>query len=138
MLDQPTGQTESAEKDAEGGEGERKAKARSDALSGIAWAAVLIWAGLVFLVSNVAPAMFAGREPWPVIFVGAGVIFLLEALVRTVRPEYQQRSSGGAVVFGVILIAIGLGDQVGWGTIRPIALIVVGVALLATTILRRR
>src|SRR5512135_3364919 len=117
MLDQPTSQGEIAEKRDESGAGERRARTHGDPLSGIAWAAVLIWAGLVFLMSNLAPQLFAGREPWPVIFVGAGVIFLLEALVRTMRPETQQRSGGGgAVVFGVLLIAIGLGDQVGWGT----------------------
>ncbi len=71
------------------------------------------------------------------ILIGAGAIFLLEALARTQLPEFR-RPVGGTLVFAIILIAVGLGDQVGWGVVGPIALIVAGAAVLLTTVFRRR
>jgi hypothetical protein len=134
MADNTTGgKQEKQEKD----EKERDEKFRNDPLSGMAWAAVLIWVGLVLLAENLMPGTLAGREPWPIIFIGAGVIFLLEALIRTQRPEYR-RPIGGTVIFAVILIAIGVGDALSWAIIWPVALIVVGGALLIQTFLRRR
>jgi hypothetical protein len=118
-------------------EKERDEKFRNDPLSAMAWAAVLIWAGVVLLVQTLLPAMADGREPWGPIAIGAGVIFLLEALIRTVRPEYR-RPIGGTLIFAVILIAGGLSALFAWEAIGPIALIVIGTGLLLATLLRRR
>jgi hypothetical protein len=127
---------EKEEKQEEKDEKGRGEKFRNDPLSGIAWAAVLIWVGLVLLAQNLLPGM-AGLEPWPIIFIGAGAIFLLEVLIRLLRPEYR-RPVGGTVIFAVILIAIGLGDALRWEVIWPIVLIVVGAALLVGAMTRRR
>jgi hypothetical protein len=54
---------------------------------------------------------------------------LLEALIRVLMPEYR-RPIVGTIIFGVILLAIGLGDLVSWGIVGAIALVVVGVSLL--------
>jgi len=115
----------------------REEKWRRDPLSAIAWAAILIWAGLVFLADNL---QLLGRweiPVWAVIFIGAGVIVLVEALARVALPEYR-RGVTGTVIWGIILIAIGLGFLVGWEVIWPIVLIAIGLAILLGGFLRRR
>ncbi len=109
----------------------------NDRLSAVAWAAVLIWAGLVFLGQNAGLLGIWQEDAWSLILIGAGLIFLLEALARTQLPEYR-RPVGGTVVFAVILIAVGLGDRIGWGVVGPIALIAGGAVLLLTSAFRRR
>jgi hypothetical protein len=123
---------EKEEKDEKG----RGEKVRNDPLSVMAWAAVLVWAGLVLLAENLWPKLLGGWEAWSIILIGAGVIFLLEALVQLLRPEYR-RPIGGTVIFAVILMAIGLGDALNWVVIWPIALIVIGAVLLARAVVRR-
>ncbi len=135
MSEQTTGGKD--EKRDEKEEKERGEKLRNDPLSAVIWALILIWAGLVFLAQNVWPGVFSGWEPWSLVAIGAGVIVLLEALVRTLRPEYR-RPIGGTVIFGVILIAVGLGDLPGWDAYWPVLLIVAGVGLVVATFLRRR
>jgi hypothetical protein len=128
---------EKQEKQEEKDEKERGEKTRNDPLSVIAWASVLIWAGFVFLAQNLLPGFLAGQDPWPLIFVGAGLIFLLEALVRVILPEYR-RPVGGTVIFGLILIAIGVGDRIGWGVLGPLVLILIGAGIAVGAALRRR
>ncbi len=115
----------------------REEKWRRDPLSAIAWAAILIWAGLVFLVDNL---QLLGRweiPVWAVIFIGAGAIVLVEALARVALPEYRQGLTG-SIVGGIIFIAIGLGFLVGWEVVWPIVLIAVGLAILLGGLLRRK
>lgn len=135
MSEQTTGGKD--EKRDEKDEKERGEKPRNDPLSTVIWAMILIWAGLVFLAQTLWPDVFSGWEPWSLVVIGAGVIVLLEALVRTLRPEYR-RPIGGTVIFGVILIAVGLGDLPGWDAYWPVLLIVAGVGLVVATFLRRR
>ena len=123
--DEKEGRSEKQEKN----EKERGEKPRNDRVSAAAWAAVLVWVGFVLLAYNLLPAL-AEREAWPAILVGSGVIFLLEAFVRILRPEYR-RPIGGTLIFATILIAVGLGFEFSWEVIWPIALIVVGVGLIA-------
>jgi hypothetical protein len=115
----------------------REEKWRRDPLGAIAWAAILIWAGLVFLADNLR---LLGRweiQVWAVIFIGAGVIVLIEALARVALPEYR-RGLTGSIIGGIIFIAIGLGFLVGWEVIWPIVLIAVGLAILLGGLLRQR
>ncbi len=129
MSEQTTG--EKQEKHDEKEEKERGEKFRNDPLSAVIWALILIWAGLVFLGQNLLPSLYHGWEPWTLVVIGAGVIVLLEAVVRTLRPEYR-RPIAGTVIFGVILIAVGLGEQPGWDAFWPVPLIIAGVGLRAS------
>ncbi len=139
MSDQQTGEKEEKEgQRREKEEKERGEKWRRDPLSAIVWAAVLIWAGIVFLADNLG--LFALPEKlqsWGIVFIGAGLIVLLEALVRVLMPEYR-RPVLGTIIFGVVLIGVGLGDLVSWVLIGPLALIAVGVAILLRGFLGRR
>jgi hypothetical protein len=113
-------------------------KWRSDPLSAIVWAAIFVWAGLVLLVDNLGFLVrFEHLEAWALIFIGAGLIVLLEVTVRLLVPDYR-RPVTGTFIFGLVLLAIGLGGAVGWGVIWPLVLIVVGLAILLRGLTGRR
>ena len=105
-------------------------KWRRDPLSAVVWAAILIWAGLVLLGANMGLLpRFERLDSWAVIFIGAGLIVLLEVVVRLLVPAYR-RGVRGTFIFGVVLLAVGLGGIIGWGVVWPLVLIVIGVAIL--------
>lgn len=113
-------------------------KWRRDPLSAIVWAAILVWAGLVLLASNLE--LVAGLEwfdAWGLIFVGAGLIVLLEVVIRLLVPDYR-RPVTGTLIWGVILLGIGLGNLFGWNVIWPLILIAIGLGILLRGFVRGR
>lgn len=111
-------------------------KWRRDPLSGVVWAGILIWAGLVLLAWNLGfLARFEFLDGWDLVFVGAGVIVLLEVLVRLVMPAYR-RSIGGTLFFAAILFGIGLGNIIGWSIIWALLLIALGLSVLVRGLFR--
>ncbi|MCL6432582.1 MAG: hypothetical protein K6V36_17255 [Anaerolineae bacterium] len=115
------------EKGREKGQGE---KWRRDPISAIAWALILIWAGLVLLADSLGTlATLVALPAWSVILIGAGVILLLEAALRLLVPAYR-RPVAGIVVLAIILIAIGLSSAFGILTILPLARGIIGLYLL--------
>ena len=117
-------------------------KWRRDPLGAIIWALILIWAGFVFLADNMGflaglrdlglrreVSGLAALAPWDLIFLGAGVIVLVEVAVRLAVPEYR-RPVSGTLIFAAVLIGIGLSNLLGWGLIWPLVLIAIGVAIL--------
>ena len=103
---------------------------QADELDKIGWGAVLLWGGLVALVDAIwNTSALAWWNGWAVFFVGTGVLVLLGTVIRVLVPELRGKA-GASLVFGVVLLAIGLGDSAGaW--LWPVALIGLGVALLA-------
>ncbi|MCC7353891.1 MAG: hypothetical protein IT330_09055 [Anaerolineae bacterium] len=129
---------EKQEKEEEKDEKQREEKWRRDPLSAIVWAAILIWAGIVFLGENMGLlANLSTLEAWSLVFIGAGIIVLLEVVVRILIPEYR-RPVTGSIIFAFILLAIGLGNTTGWDLIWPLILIAIGAAILLGGFLRRR
>ena len=120
-------------------------KARRDPLSALTWPAILIWAGIVLLVANLgllnlSIGRFNGigeNNTWSVIFVGAGVILLLEVLARQLAPSYR-RPILGTVILAVILIGIGLGNLTNWNIVWPILIILIGASILLRGFIPRR
>jgi hypothetical protein len=123
-------------------------KWRRDPLGSIIWAVILIWAGLVFLAnslglfSNLPTSIFrvggdSNSGAWTIVFLGAGVIVLIEAAIRLAVPAYR-RPIVGTVIFGVILIGIGLGNLTSWDIIWPLIIIAIGASLLLGGFWRRR
>ncbi len=116
-------------------------KWRRDPLGSIAWALILIWAGVVFFAENmdwirsVGPP-FDRMEAWSLIFAGAGVIFLGVVLVRLLVPDYR-RPVVGTLILALVFLGIGLGETVGWEIIWPIILIALGVSFLLGGFRRR-
>jgi len=123
----------------------RDEKGRDDALSTLVWAALFVWAGLVLLADNLGflgdlnlQQWVGGTElgVWSIILIGAGIIVLLEVVIRLIVPAYR-RSVTGSIIFAGILLAIGLGGWVGWNSIWPLFLILIGVSILVGGITRR-
>jgi len=119
----------------------RGEKFPNDPLSTIVWAAIFVWAGLVLLADNLNLlgdlTLGEGRiGPWSLIFAGAGVIVLVEVVLRLIVPAYR-RPVVGSLIFAFILLAVGLGGSVGWSMIWPLILILIGVSILVGNITRR-
>jgi len=125
-------------------------KWRRDPLGSMIWAGILIWAGLVLLADNLGWLMGIRRSlaglpnfdetnlgAWSFILIGAGILVLAEALIRTSVPAYR-RPITGSVIFGGLLIAGGLGGAVNWTLLGPMFLITIGVILLLQSLLRRK
>jgi hypothetical protein len=135
MSERPRDEKEEKDEKNQGGWDE---KWRRDPVDAAMWAILLIWGGLMLLASNLD--LFAGIErfpTWSIGFVGAGVIVLLAAAFRLVVPAYRRPLTGN-LIFGLILIGIGLGEVIGWVVIGPLVLIGIGLGILVTGILRRR
>jgi hypothetical protein len=104
----------------------------SDSLSAIIWALIVIWVGVVFLLGNLADdGELAGLNwensgAW--ILLGIGVLIFLEVLVRLVLPAYR-RPVGGQIVFGTILVIIGVSSWIDI-SLWPLVLIAIGVVWL--------
>jgi hypothetical protein len=113
-------------------------KWRRDPVNAAAWAIALIWAGLVLLAENLnLLANYGDPEPWWVILAGAGIIFVIEAVVRLLVPSYR-RNVVGTFVLGVILLGIGLGNLFGANITWAAVLIAIGVAMLLRGLLGGR
>jgi hypothetical protein len=122
-------------------------KWRRDPVDAAGWAAIFVWAGLVLLAENLG--FLAGIRPvgrwfgfrwlsaWGLILAGAGVIVLVQVLVRLLVPAYR-RPVIGTLIFGVILLGVGLGGMVGWGVIWALILIAVGVSVFLRGFLQGR
>jgi hypothetical protein len=125
-------------------------KHHRDPLGDLVWALILIWAGMVFLASNlgwlnaiqtsiVLPegVNIGGLSTWSVIFLGAGVLVFIEALIRTFVPAYRS-STGGNFILAAVFLGIGLGAIFGWNAVWPFILIAMGLSALASALLRKR
>lgn len=115
-------------------------KTRRDPLSSIIWAGILIWVGVALLANNLGildSVPFLNQfEPWSLAFAGAGVIVLFEVLIRLTVPQYSGPVIG-TLIFGLILLSIGMGEILAWGLIWPVIVIVVGLLILMRALMRR-
>ena len=128
---------EKEEKEEKHDEKDREEKWRRDPLSGMVWAAILIWAGLVLLADNLRLlASFQQLQAWALILMGAGVILLIEVVIRLTMPAYR-RPVVGTLILGLLLIGAGLGEVLSWDVMGPLVLIGVGVFILTRVFLRR-
>jgi len=116
-------------------------KWRRDPVEAAIWACALIWAGVAWLLSNIGfwdSLLGDGQDVWPIVFLGAGLIFLFGVLVRLVVPAYR-RPITGSLIFGFILLGIGLGGITdGWVIIGPLILIAIGIGGFAAFFFRRK
>jgi hypothetical protein len=126
----------------------------NDLLSSLAWAFILIWAGLVFLASNLgwferlglivdSRWVYQSLEDWRsfgvwnLVAMGAGVIFLLETIARLLLPAYRRHIMGSFIV-ALVFISLGFGGWVNWSYIWPFILIAAGISVLASGLGRKR
>ena len=122
-----------------------------DSLSTLIWALIFIWAGGVLLAENLGylaafqtrltdlpgPWSYFGLASWPLIFLGAGVLVLVEVVVRLVIPAFR-RAIVGRLILATVLIGVGLGPLTNWGLIWPVILIILGASMLLRVPFRNR
>jgi hypothetical protein len=147
------------EKDEKGNEKDREKreekepgeKYRRDPLGAVIWAAILIWAGVVLLLNNMGylegikdmvqaqvPDWIAGSMGvWGLIFFGAGIILLIEVLLRLVVPAWR-RSVTGTLIVAFVFIGIGLSNLVAWEIIWPLILIGIGIVIVIRVLFGRK
>lgn len=105
------------------------------ALSGERWfsllfgALVIVWAGVVMLISGAADAAGLGEantSAW--VAIGAGLLLWIEALLRLAIPAYRTRIIE-RVILGMLLIIVGLG-QLTDVNLWPLLLVALGIGAL--------
>jgi len=125
-------------------------KWRSDPLGAVIWAIILIWAGVVFLLDNLGyldqwvrtlrdyPGLqfLAELEIWSLIIFGAGIILLIEVLIRLIVPAYR-RPVLGTTIFAMVLIGFALSDFLSWTVVFSVILILAGISILLLGFTRR-
>lgn len=122
-------------------------KGRND-ISTFAWAFVLLWAGFIFLAENLGylqrwitsirglPERAYAFSAWPVVFLGAGVIFLIEAILRIILPG-ERKHFTGSLIMAAVGIGVGLGQMYSWSLIGPFVLIAIGISFLLRAVFSR-
>ncbi len=129
---------EKQEKEEEKQEKSWEEKWRRDPLNVVTWALVLLWLGVVLLiVATGVDAQFAWWKTWAMFFVGAGIILLLQVVIRLAVPSLRRRVMGG-VILGLIFVAVGLGGVVGWVWVWPVAVIAIALMILIYGLVVRR
>ena len=112
-------------------------KWRRDPVEAAVWAFILIWIGVVWLLSSTG-VLGDGLEWWAGGFLGAGAIVLIGVGARLLVPAWRRPITGG-LILGLIFIGIGLGGITdGWVVVGPLVLIGIGIAGLAAYIFRGR
>lgn len=97
----------------------------SDSLSSAIWALIIIWAGVVFLMSNMIEDW---ENSWAWIMTGVGALIFFEVAVRLIVPAYR-RPVGGRIVLATIFLIGGLSNLVNVD-LWPLVLIAIGVVML--------
>jgi hypothetical protein len=100
---------------------------RSDRVDAVGWAALFLWGAVVVLATSSSFSEdFDWWEGWGVFFVGAGVIVIIEGLIRLGMPSYRSKWAW-SMLWGTIFLALGLGGLVSQAWY---ALPLVGIAVL--------
>ena len=71
---------------------------------------------------------------WSVFFFGAGLILVLELIIRVIVPSYRRRIVGTAIVM-VVFFGLATGN---WMLIGPLVLIAVGLSIIVGGLTRRK
>jgi len=73
---------------------------------------------------------------WDVFFLGLGTVMVMSSIIR--RTALGRRIEGMGAICGLILIAIGMNGMLDFNMIWPILLVIFGVLILVSTLLRPR
>lgn len=130
-------------------------KWQRDPIGALAWACILIWAGVVLLASNLGAfdllEDFAARLPfnlanlpwesgmfpveaWTFIWLGASAILFLSVLARLFFPQYR-RSITGNFVLAFVFLGIAIGR---WEWVGPLILVAIGIGIVLRGLGRSR
>lgn len=108
-------------------------KEHRDALGRIFFGLIIIWLGISLFLRRLDYFYFGNGEWWAYFLFGVGIIFLVEAVVRSIRVKYE-RLSIGKTIAGIILIAIGAGNIYNLENWWPFILIVMGIIIIISNL----
>jgi hypothetical protein len=129
---------EKEEKPGEGRERTREEKWARDPLGGLIWGLIIILAGLTLVAANLGTfPWLTWDNAWALIFIGAGLIFLLEVVIRLIMPAYR-RPLAGRLILVFVALGIGLGGFIGFELTWPLIIVGIGVAIIVGVFLRPR
>ncbi|UCB44110.1 MAG: hypothetical protein JSV77_05635 [Dehalococcoidales bacterium] len=108
-----------------------------DSLDAFGWAVFFIWGALV-VAANITDfsESYNWWDGWGVFFTGVAAIVLVGTAIRWLVPKYRRAGLIWGLVFGLILLGIGLGDIAVW--IWPLLLGAIGISILYRLFVRRR
>jgi len=108
----------------------------SDKLDAVGWGLAFIWGGLVLLLndSDIAKS-YPWWDSWAVFFSGAGTITITIAIIRFLTRKNQGKTIAG-LIFGLILLGIGLGKALSW--LWPIFLFIIGIFIIRGVIIKKQ
>jgi len=130
-------------------------KWQRDPVGALAWACILIWAGIVLLASNIGAFDLFERiaeslpfnlanlpweggifpvEAWTFIWLGASAILFVAVLIRLFMPQYR-RSITGNFVLAFVFLGIAIGR---WEFVGPLILVAIGISIVVRGIGRGR
>jgi hypothetical protein len=105
-------------------------------INAIYFGGVLLWAGLVFIADSLGYLPQIGySSAWSWIFLGAGLFSLVANLIRQVSESIINPSAFD-YLFGVILLAIGIGGFTSLYIALALLLVLVGGVILYSVIFR--
>jgi len=102
--------------------------------SGILGGLILLALGILLFLAN--QGVIGWDIWWQYFLVGLGAAFLIDCAVRYFQDH--QSFLRGRLIAGIILIGIGVVFLAGVTTLWPVIIIVVGLAVLLSGLLRRR
>jgi hypothetical protein len=123
---------ESIYKEGRMGEEEKK-KRRDDPVSGITGGLIIILLGVVFLLTTLD--YISWGEWWAYFLLGLGLILIVDGLVRVSSRPYHRHVTG-KFIGGAVLIIIGASHIFGMASWWPLVLIVVGVVIVVSSLLK--
>jgi hypothetical protein len=107
-------------------------------INSIYFGGVLLWAGIVFAADSLGYLPQRGfSSAWSWFFLGAGLFSLVGNLVRQVSPGIVNPSAFD-YLFGIVLLAIGIGGFTSLYIALSLLLVLVGGAILYSVISRSR
>jgi hypothetical protein len=118
-------------------EQKKSRKEKHQLLETLYWAGVLVWVGLIFGIDSLGLLpQIGGADAWSWVFFGAGLYALLGALWRVSTPDWPDPTTWDYVWIGILLI-LGLDGLITLEIGFPLILVLIGVALLGSTLWQR-
>jgi hypothetical protein len=96
-------------------------------LNVVAWDLILIWGAIVLLIDM--NNSFFGWDGRAVFAIEAGIIFLVDGLVRAVNANYRS-SRAFKLVLGIVLLIVGIGEPLDFDRRFIGVAVLVGIAII--------
>jgi len=114
----------------------RRGRRRRDMLDAIGWAIVFIWSSFLLMAHLTGfDESYGWWDGWGLFFIGIAAIVLIGTIIRWLVPKYRRRGLALGLVFGLILLSIGLGEIALW--IWPLLLGAIGISILLRVFITR-